>query len=363
VTTRLFFTGIPGFIGSTLLPLLLDDDRRARATCLVQARFLPVAEAWRDQLEPAAAKRVELVVGDITEPDLGLAPDERERLQEETTHVWHLAAVYDPEVSREVAMRINVDGTVHVLAFARGCAALRRLHYVSTCYVSGHYAGVFTETDLAKGCDFRNHYVESKHLAEVEVRRAMDAGLAATVYRPGMVVGDSTTGATQKFDGPYLFIRWLLRQPGPIALLPTVSDPHRLRMNIVPSDYLVSAVHHLSRLDASLGVTYQLADPDPPTLAEFADMLGRVLDRRIVRVPLPHFVLRGALAAVSPLRRLTGIPAEAIDYLDHPTIYTALNTQRDLDGSGITFPPLESYLDALVAFVRDHPEIDASAMV
>ena len=41
----------------------------------------------------------------------------------------------------------------------------------------------------------------------------MDEGLPATIYRPAIVVGDSTTGETQKYDGPYVILRWLLRQP------------------------------------------------------------------------------------------------------------------------------------------------------
>ena len=41
----------------------------------------------------------------------------------------------------------------------------------------------------------------------------MAAGLPATIYRPSIVVGDSHTGETQKFDGPYFVMQWLLRQP------------------------------------------------------------------------------------------------------------------------------------------------------
>jgi thioester reductase-like protein len=47
----------------------------------------------------------------------------------------------------------------------------------------------------------------------------MAAGLPATIYRPSIVVGDSHTGETQKFDGPYFVMQWLLRQPT-VAVLP-----------------------------------------------------------------------------------------------------------------------------------------------
>jgi len=120
-------------------------------------------------------------------------------------------------------MKVNVEGTRHMLDFADGCSSLRRFQYVSTCYVSGRYAGIFRETDLSKGQTFNNFYEETKYLAEVEVQEQMRQGLPATIYRPAIVVGDSRTGDTQKYDGPYFAIRWLLRQPG-IAIMPVVGD-------------------------------------------------------------------------------------------------------------------------------------------
>ena len=67
--------------------------------------------------------------------------------------------------------------------------------------------------DLQVGAPFNNFYEETKHLAEVEVRQRMAAGLPATIYRPAIVVGDSHTGETQKYDGPYFIMQWMLRQP------------------------------------------------------------------------------------------------------------------------------------------------------
>ena len=80
--------------------------------------------------------------------------------------VWHLAAVYDLATPQPIAHRVNVEGTRHVLDFCTARPELRRLHYVSTCYVSGRYTGIFREDDLEKGQAFNNFYEESKHLAE-----------------------------------------------------------------------------------------------------------------------------------------------------------------------------------------------------
>ena len=213
---QILFTGYPGFLGSALLPRVLRRKPEATAVCLVQPKFAALA------LERAAqfGDRVRIVEGDITAP-LALPTSEVEE-------IYHLAAIYDISVSRDVGMRVNVDGTRHVLDFAERCRDLKHVHYVSTCYVSGRHDGVFRESDLDVGQRFNNFYEETKFLAEVEVRKR--AGLPVSIYRPAVVVGDSRSGATQKFDGPYFVMQWILRQPR-VAVLPVVGRPAKYRFN------------------------------------------------------------------------------------------------------------------------------------
>lgn len=358
----LLFTGFPGFLGSGLLPRVLDRDPDARALAVVQPRFAALARRRADELaarHPGLAGRLDLVEGDITRPGLALASP---AALGDVTQVYHLAAVYDLAVARDLATRVNVDGTRHVLDLAEACPRLERVHYVSTCYVSGRHPGTFREDDLEVGQRFNNHYEETKYLAEVDVRARLRGGLPATVYRPAIVVGDSVTGATQKYDGPYYVIRWVLRQPG-VAVLPLVGDPDAVRPTIVPSDFLLDAVAHLSGTAASRGRTYQLADPDPASVAEVIRLIGRAAGRRVVRVPLPLGVAKGALDRVPGVERLTGIPAPALDYFAHSTRYDTAHATADLAGTGIRVPRLAEYLDRLVAFVRANPRIGSAAMV
>ena len=122
----IFLTGFPGFLGSELLPRLIarSDDC---AVCLVQPKFRVLAEERVRQL--GLGDRVRLVEGDLTAAlDHIDASDIRE--------IWHLAAVYDLSVPRDVAMRVNVTGTSRVLDLAERAPKLERVHYVSTCYVS-----------------------------------------------------------------------------------------------------------------------------------------------------------------------------------------------------------------------------------
>jgi len=347
------FTGYPGFLGSELLPRILRRAPNLAAACLVQPKFMALAEDRRKG--SAFADRIRLIEGDITRP--GLAPD----MPSDVVEIFHLAAVYDLSVPRDVGFKVNVEGTRNILKFARLCSALQRVHYVSTCYVSGRYRGLFREDQLQTGQTFNNFYEETKNLAEVEVRFAMREGLPATIYRPSVVVGDSTSGVTQKFDGPYYVIQWLMRQPR-IAVLPVVGRPSRYRFNVVPRDFVIAALAYLSGIPQSLGRTYQLADPEPLTVDETIDAIGEATGRTILRVPLPVSLAKGAIKYVPGVDRLLRIPAPAVDYFVHPSNYDTTNTRADLAGSGIELPRLRDYLPHLIDFVRAHPEIGSAAM-
>lgn len=352
----IFFTGFPGFLGSELLPrvvLRTGDD----ALCLVQPKFRALAEERARQLvakHPQLANRIRIVEGDLTQPlDHVEASDIRE--------AWHLAAVYDLSVSRELGMRVNVTGTERVLDLVERAPRFERLHYVSTCYVSGRHPGVFTEDDLERGQSFNNYYEETKQLAEAKVRKRFSR-IPATIYRPSVVVGDSTTGATQKFDGPYFVMQWLMRQPK-LAVLPVVGRPSRYRFNVVPRDFVIEAMTYLSSLPSNVSTTYALADPNPLTVDETIDTIAAATNRTVLRIPLPKSVAKGALQYVPGVYRLMRIPAAAVDYFVHPTLYDTTNATRDLAGSGIAAPNLRAYAAKLVEFARAHPEIGSAAMV
>jgi thioester reductase-like protein len=360
----LFFTGFPGFLGAELLPRLLARCPGQRAACLVQSKYADVARRRLREIEtahPELAGRIDIVEGDITQPRLGLTA--ADALRSGVVEIYHLAAVYDLGVGRDLAMRVNVEGTRRMLEFACECPALERFQYVSTCYVSGKYAGVFSEEDLDHGQAFHNFYEETKFLAEVEVQKCMREGLPATIYRPAVVVGDSATGATQKYDGPYCIIRVLLRQPK-VAILPTImDDPTRTEVNLVPRDFVIDAITYLSGASESRNQVYQLSDPNPLTVEKLIDVLARATRRRVVRVPVPLGAAKLLLTHVPGVSRMMGIPPDTLDYFVHPARYATARTQAALEAGGIRCPRFDEYVDRLVAFVRAHPEIGSAAMV
>ena len=358
----LLVTGFPGFLATALLPRLLAADPAERAVCLVQARHAGLARrtlAGWDAPGRRPAERVRLVEGDVTEPGLGLAGA---GALAGVTDVWHLAGVYDTTAPRQLAERVNVAGTRHLLERAADLPRLRRFRHVSTCYVSGDHPGVFREEDLDVGQGFHNVYDDTKFRAEVEVRAAASQGLPVTVYRPASVVGDSRTGWTQKYDGPYFLFRLLLRQPPWLAWVPRFTDPSRAHFNVVPVDFLTDALVALATADDPPGRTYQVADPRETTVADIVAASAAATGRRVRWVPLPLPAVR-RLAALPGAPRLTGVPAPVFDYFASPTTYASDHTQRALAGTGVQCPAFADYVGRLVRFMREHPDVSSAAMV
>jgi len=355
MASKVFMTGFPGFIAQRLVDRLLDKDPEARFTFLVQEPMRPVAEASIGRLDgdhPGFAEGSTLVAGDISRPRMGLSREAFARVAAETTHAWHLAAIYDLSVPEAVAYRVNVVGTAEVLDFCERCEGLARLDYVSTCYVAGQRTGLVLERELDEGQAFKNHYESTKCWAELEVRRRGDR-VPAVIHRPAIVVGDSQTGETDKYDGPYYIMNLLTKVPSwiPMVHLGAGSAP----VNLVPIDFLVDAMAQLWTNEDALGQTLHLADPYPHTAREIVEALLSILGFRKPLASVPPRLVEAALA-LEPLRNLIKVPREALSYFNHEVQFDTANQQRLLRDTSVTCPDLMDYLPTLVEYVKRNPD-------
>src|SRR3954470_3794990 len=266
-----FFTGFPGFIGKRLVRRLLADDFELRVAALVEPKMEEAARKAAADIE--GGDRIEILTGDIGERGLGLSDTDLGRLRHEVTVAYHLAAIYNLAVPFEIAQRVNVEGTGNVLDLCAKAERLDRLNYVSTAYVAGTRTGTVYEHELVMGQEHKNHYESTKFQAEVWVRELMDK-VPTTVLRPAIVVGDSQTGETEKFDGPYFILRT-------IAAMERFGRPVRqfgrseATFNVVPVDYVVAAVTAAATAPETADETLHLVDPDPLSTRELVCALSR----------------------------------------------------------------------------------------
>jgi thioester reductase-like protein len=349
-----FFTGFPGFIGKRLVRRLLADDPELRVVALVEESMVSRARSAAADIE--GGDRIEVLEGDIGERSLGLSDADRDRLKSEVTVAFHLAAIYNLAVPLEIAQRVNVDGTGNVLELCEQCKQLRRLNYVSTAYVAGERHGVVYEHELVMGQGFKNHYESTKFQAEVWVREALDR-VPTTIYRPAIVVGDSRTGETQKFDGPYYMLRTIavsVARHTPIPQFGASGAP----FNVVPVDFVVDALASVSAEPAAEGETLHLVDPDPVSARELLTLLSREYAGKEPAYKLPPRLIESSLRFKTVRDVFSGAPQESIKYLNHEVRFDTRRADDLLARAGLRCPRFEEYVGPVVKFFREH-EADA----
>lgn len=349
-----FLTGFPGFIAGRLVERLAQDG--ARFQLLVQPAFLERARADVARIAEKTGAPVEnfrLMSGDITREGLGLSAEDLEEARRAATVLFHLAAVYDLGVARELAERVNVEGTRNVNAFAKSMRKLRRYHYVSTCYVAGRRTGRILESELRHTAGFRNNYEETKYLAEVEVD-ALKRELPVTIHRPAVVCGDSRTGETAKYDGVYYLVNYLRMSPRALSLA-NIGNAD-VRLNVVPVDFVVEAMAALARDEDSTGETVQLADPAPLTTKELFDVISRDLSGRESLFTIPAPFVHASLN-IPFGEKLTGLPRVGVPYFFLKQTYDTARATALLAPRGITCPRFPEYVSALLDFVERHPKL------
>jgi nucleoside-diphosphate-sugar epimerase len=254
-------------------------------------------------------------------------------------------------VAKDIAFAVNLQGTRNVNDLVCSLKNLKRYNYVSTCYVAGRREGKILETELEHKAGFRNFYEETKYLAEIEVEQ-LKSHLPVTIFRPSVVVGDSNTGETAKYDGIYYLINYLRKAPGLLRVLNVGNKD--VKLNLVPVDFVVAAIAALSRDKNAVGKTIALADPAPLTTAELFDVLARDLTGRKSEFSPPVRLAEWFLnTRISPA--ITGLPHHGVPYFFLSQAYDTTVAKHLLRPHGIACPRFEAYAGNLLDFVEEFP--------
>jgi thioester reductase-like protein len=349
---KIFLTGFPGFIGRWLVRAIGAKARECDFTFLVVDPFVAQARREVDALrrnEPFREAGLDVVAGDITRTRLGLDEKTYARLQGETTDAFHLAAIYDLAVPEATARAVNVGGTRNIVEFCRGAKHLRALVHFSTCYVAGKRTGLILEDELTGSAGFKNHYESTKFEAEAVVRESRDR-VPTIIIRPGITVGHSKTGETQKFDGPY-FGMILIDQLKVLRLPLPYLGPSEAEVNLVPVDFVVDGTVAIWLKDGTTGKCYALADPRPILAREIYSDIVRLLGARgpLLRIPPRLVELSLGLPAV---RKALGVPREVLEYFNHQAHFDTRNADAALAGTGVSCPSVREYMPVLVSFYQ-----------
>lgn len=342
-------TGFPSFTASRLIHKIVAADPDAEVFVLAREKFSRAANdlvnAWPD----SQRRRVQVIVGDVCDMDLGLAGGEVKALAERVTTIHHLAGIYYLGVDRALAQRVNVEGTRGILEFAGECRKLRRLCHWSSAFVSGTRKGIVLEEELDEGQRFRNFYEETKFEAE-KLARMAQRRLPVTIFRPAAIVGDSVTGEIDRFDGPYYLMVFIVQNPLDMHL--PLPGRGVAPMHLVPIDYVVEAAYALSLDDRSAGGTFHLIDPNPLAARQVYELVAERAHRKRPRGFIPSSVAKAILRAPG-LERLMRAPLSFLQSFDDLVFYNSRHTMALLQPTGIVCPPFDGYVDNLIRYVRE----------
>ena len=363
-----FVTGATGFIGRHLMPELLAN-REGEIWLLVRPgsrdRVEALIRGW------GAADRVGVVPGDLGEPRLGVSEEWIAEHRGTFDHFFHVAALYDMTASDERNEQLNVGGTRAALELAAALDA-GTFHHVSSVAVAGEHRGVFDETMFDEGQRLPSSYHRTKFESERIVRE--EAQVPWRVYRPSIVVGHSETGAMDKVDGPYYFFPLFKRLRDTLPQWLPVLGADLGDSNVVPVDYVASAMEHIAHRPGLDGQAFHLVNPEPqPTVevvnafatAAKAPRLTVPLDRRVTGT-LPATLLPKALtlrpvqAALRQTVGRLGVPPEVLGHISFPSRFENRRTRQALRGSGISCPDLDSYASTLWSYWEDHLDRDTA---
>ena len=275
----IFLTGSTGYLGSYLVTGLLRGYRDS-LNLLIRAKSQQEARErlWQSlQLHmefPEFNERVcscaRIFLGDLTDSQFGLGDSEYHALVRTSDSVIHCAASLNRKSERQ-CLNVNLRGTLEVIQLARRAEdhhGLRRFSHVSTVAVAGHRQDEVVREDSAIDWARSDYdpYARTKKFCEHMVHQLLP-DVDRRIFRPAIVLGDSTRAETTQFDMVQAFS--VLQSLPVLPLKPTD------RIDIVPANYVGKAIVAIHQKEQPKYPRYHLSSgTSSQTYRELTDALA-----------------------------------------------------------------------------------------
>jgi fatty acyl-CoA reductase len=214
-------TGVTGFLGKVVLEELLRRHSeyeldnvfiitRPKKGQDAKTRFLEkiVLSPCFSRLPKTWVHSVQVVEGDLSEPNCGIDLGAYEKICTKVTHIIHCAGSVSFELPIAEAIAANINATLNVYDLARDCPRLTRIVSTSTAYVTPHSVNPMYETlvplpypaseiledirlgkigeELLRVTGHPNTYTLTKCIAEHLVMERKD-NIPLTIVRPSII--------------------------------------------------------------------------------------------------------------------------------------------------------------------------------
>lgn len=277
----ILLTGATGYLGAHILFELLQHENVTDIAVLVRAtsheeglqrildqlRYYQPNAPLNDLLEKTT---LHTMIGDFTKPNLGVSSSDLEWLQKNVQSLIHCGADVRHFGDAEHFKKTNIDSTAYLIDFAQSCSSIR-FHYVSTLGIQedlaseGKWDDFLTKPSILDAPDVESLYTNSKLASEKLLQKAYEQGLPVTIYRPGNISCQSTTGIFQK----NIDTNAVYRMFKSFILLEKAPDVDFM-MDFTMVDYASSLITNIALSNNTIGGIYNICNT---TLISFKDVL------------------------------------------------------------------------------------------
>ncbi|XP_027850563.2 fatty acyl-CoA reductase wat-like [Aphis gossypii] len=265
-----FITGSTGFLGKMLTEKLLRSCPVDSIAILVRSKkglsaSQRVKEIYKQSLfdrlrneKPDFMESIKVIDGHLEESSMGLSSSDREWLIENVNFVFHCAATIKFNEPLELASKINIQGTEHVMTLASQMKNLKGFVHVSTAYshcprseireefyqvpitakeLKNRFVDKELNTNISQ--DWPNTYTFTKAITENMILTNGNH-LPISIFRPsiiGCTKSEPEPGWLENMNGPTGLVTGVM-----VGFLRTVPNIGSNITDIIPADYTVNAL-------------------------------------------------------------------------------------------------------------------------
>ncbi|MHC2451015.1 nucleoside-diphosphate-sugar epimerase/pimeloyl-ACP methyl ester carboxylesterase [Bacillus altitudinis] len=312
-----FLTGGTGFIGKQLVEELAKED--VNILLLVRSK----SKATRIFQERGILKEsvMHFVEGDLTKIDLGLSPEDKERVLK-TDVIIHAGGPMDIQATSKEAASVFLNGAKHISELAKSIHQSKGLQQF--IHVVG-YMSPFDDQNskiaidvFEEGNDYlkiKNPYERTKFLADLYIRQqASSVGYPLSVINPPTVVGSSQTGSTEQIAGLGLLVKSMRR-----GLMPVIPGGKDYRLPLISNDEFAKFIVQVFKLEQPAIQTYTLVEDKEhdQSVAGLLSMMSESMNMKAPSISVPMPLMKAVMN--SGVSKLTNIPSDGLNFMTKRT--------------------------------------------
>ncbi|MCA0163482.1 MULTISPECIES: alpha/beta fold hydrolase [Bacillus] len=312
-----FLIGGTGFIGKQLVEELAKED--VNILLLVRSKI----KATRIFQERGILKEavMHFVEGDLTKVDLGLSPEDQERVLK-TDVIIHAGGPMDIQATSNEAASVFLNGAKHISELAK------RIHQLKGLQQFIHVVGYMSPFDdqnskiaidvFEEGNDYlkiKNPYERTKFLADLYIRQQASAvGYPLSIINPPTVVGSSQTGSTEQIAGLGLLVKSMRR-----GLMPVIPGGKDYRLPLISNDEFAKCIVQVFKLEQPAIQTYTLVEDKEhdQNVAGLLSMMSESMNMKAPSISVPMPLMKAIMK--SGVSKLTNIPSDGLNFMTKRT--------------------------------------------